>query len=103
MMREEAEQEPKMNKQWGTVGRSMFTLFQITTGDNWSGDVVRPAIEYHPYMVIFFLLYLCITQFAFLNTVVAVIAERSSAQKNWGVGIKYSNLEFQLFFWEIYY
>jgi hypothetical protein len=30
---------------FGTVGKSMFTLFQVVTGDKWAEDVVRHVVR----------------------------------------------------------
>jgi voltage-gated sodium channel len=60
---------------FGSVLKSMFTLFQITTGDSWASGVARPVCKDQPYMVLFFVMYVGVTQFAFLNVVVAVIVE----------------------------
>lgn len=78
-----AEEDELMDEYFGTVARSMFTLFQVTTGDSWASGVVRPVLHERPMMVIFFVLFVCLTQFALLNVVVAVIVEavlKESAQ-----------------------
>lgn len=67
--------DPEMYEKWHSVSASMFTLFQITTGDSWASNIVRPIIKVQPEMSIFFVLFVCLTQFAFLNVVVAVIVE----------------------------
>eukprot|EP00746_Dinoflagellata_sp_MGD_P076289 gnl/MRDRNA2_/MRDRNA2_30718_c0_seq1.p1 gnl/MRDRNA2_/MRDRNA2_30718_c0~~gnl/MRDRNA2_/MRDRNA2_30718_c0_seq1.p1 ORF type:complete len:425 (+),score=78.37 gnl/MRDRNA2_/MRDRNA2_30718_c0_seq1:685-1959(+) len=60
---------------FGTLFRSMFTLFQMSTGDGWASMVARPVIEKRSEMAVFFLLFVCVTQMAFLNVIVAVIVE----------------------------
>eukprot|EP00746_Dinoflagellata_sp_MGD_P021003 gnl/MRDRNA2_/MRDRNA2_148969_c0_seq1.p1 gnl/MRDRNA2_/MRDRNA2_148969_c0~~gnl/MRDRNA2_/MRDRNA2_148969_c0_seq1.p1 ORF type:complete len:573 (-),score=98.42 gnl/MRDRNA2_/MRDRNA2_148969_c0_seq1:565-2283(-) len=70
-----AEDDPLINEYFGSIPRSMFTLIQVTTGDSWASGVVRPVLVHSPNMVIFFILFVCLTQFAVLNVVVAVIVE----------------------------
>lgn len=64
---------------FGSVWRSMFTLFQITTLDGWSDDIVRHIIYFQPYMGIFFIVYLLITAFGLMNVVVGIIVENTLA------------------------
>lgn len=58
---------------WGSIGRSMFSLFQVATGDGWASEVARPIIDRDPTMVVFFVAFVFLTQFACLNVMVAVI------------------------------
>merc|ERR1712232_1453812 len=55
--------------------RSMVTLTQVMTGDSWASAVMRPVLKHSPYMVMFFMTYVFLTQFAVLNVVTAVIVE----------------------------
>ena len=36
---------------WGTVPKSMFTLFQVTTGDSWGSSVARPLVFYIQFFI----------------------------------------------------
>ena len=58
---------------FGTLGRSMFTLFQVMTLDGWSTDVVRPMMAENPYVWAFFLPFILVTSFAVLNLFIAII------------------------------
>eukprot|EP00746_Dinoflagellata_sp_MGD_P020331 gnl/MRDRNA2_/MRDRNA2_147354_c0_seq1.p1 gnl/MRDRNA2_/MRDRNA2_147354_c0~~gnl/MRDRNA2_/MRDRNA2_147354_c0_seq1.p1 ORF type:complete len:360 (+),score=60.02 gnl/MRDRNA2_/MRDRNA2_147354_c0_seq1:66-1082(+) len=69
------EEDAIMFENWGSITRSMFTLFQIATGDSWASGIVRPVLKYDRNLVVFFLIFVCLTQFAVLNVVVAVIVE----------------------------
>lgn len=75
---------------FGSIGASLFTLFQIMTLEGWSDGVVRPVMEVHPYALLFFIPFILITTFVMLNLFVAVIvgamqseheAETASAAK----------------------
>jgi len=60
--------------QWfGTLGETMFTLFQIMTLESWSMGIVRPVMEQHPGAWVFFVLYILITTFTMLNLFIAII------------------------------
>lgn len=64
---------------FGTVARSMYTLFQILTLEGWASGIVRHVMSNQPGMVIFFLLYLLCTTFGLLNLVVGIIVENTLA------------------------
>ncbi|MGD8790627.1 MAG: ion transporter [Burkholderiales bacterium] len=60
--------------QWfGTLGETMFTLFQIMTLESWSMGIVRPVMEQHPGAWVFFVLYILVTTFTMLNLFIAII------------------------------
>jgi voltage-gated sodium channel len=58
---------------FGTIGRSLYSLFQIMTLESWSMGIVRPVMEVFPYAWIFFVPFILITTFATLNLVIGVI------------------------------
>jgi voltage-gated sodium channel len=64
---------------FGTVGRSMFTLFQIVTLDNWSNGIARHVMSNQPAMFLFFILFIIFTSFGVMNVVVGIIVERTLA------------------------
>jgi voltage-gated sodium channel len=71
--------------QWfGTLGKTMFTLFQIMTLESWSMGIVRPVMEQHPGAWGFFVLYILVTTFTMLNLFIAIIvnAMHSSADES---------------------
>jgi len=60
--------------QWfGTLGETMYSLFQIMTLESWSMGIVRPVMEQHPQAWIFFILYILIATFTMLNLFIAII------------------------------
>jgi voltage-gated sodium channel len=60
--------------QWfGTIGRSMYTLFQIMTLESWSMGIVRPVMELHPYAWVFFVPFILVATFTILNLFIAII------------------------------
>lgn len=71
----DAEVDEDFQKYWGTISRSMFSLFQACTGDGWASALARPVIQRYPLMVIFFVFFILVSQYAIMNVMVAVIVE----------------------------
>mmetsp|Transcript_77113 Transcript_77113/g.223129 ORF Transcript_77113/g.223129 Transcript_77113/m.223129 type:complete len:602 (+) Transcript_77113:111-1916(+) len=69
---------------FGSVHNSMFSLLQIATRDRWSMSLVRPILEKHPGMVVWFVTFLIFGNTAAMSTIVGVIVEHtlSSAKAN---------------------
>lgn len=65
---------------FGTIGRAMYSLFEIMTFDNWSSGIVRPVMEVYPWAWIFFLPFIIITSFAVLNLFIAIIVNTMQSQ-----------------------
>eukprot|EP00746_Dinoflagellata_sp_MGD_P097890 gnl/MRDRNA2_/MRDRNA2_39325_c0_seq2.p1 gnl/MRDRNA2_/MRDRNA2_39325_c0~~gnl/MRDRNA2_/MRDRNA2_39325_c0_seq2.p1 ORF type:complete len:669 (+),score=151.13 gnl/MRDRNA2_/MRDRNA2_39325_c0_seq2:204-2009(+) len=59
---------------YGTLLRSMLTLFEVVTAGPW--DVARPVFERDPSFVIFFLGFVYLTTFGLMNIVAGVIFEQ---------------------------
>lgn len=68
---------------FGTIGKTMFTLFQILTLESWSMGIVRPVMVEYPYAWIYFILYILVATFTMLNLFIAIIvnAMHSSADE----------------------
>jgi len=60
-------------KWFGTLGETMYTLFQIMTLESWSMGIVRPVMEEHPTAWVFFVIYILVTTFTMLNLFIAII------------------------------
>lgn len=58
---------------FGSLGRSLYSLFQIMTLESWSMGIVRPVMEVYPQAWIFFVPFILITSFAVLNLFIAII------------------------------
>ena len=60
--------------QWfGTLWKSLFSLFQIMTLESWSMGIVRPVMEVHPHAWAFFVPFILIATFTMLNLFIAVV------------------------------
>jgi len=60
--------------QWGTVARSMFTLFIVMTGEGWN-DIAIDAMELEPFVVLFFIPFVIFTNIMVLNLVVGITVQ----------------------------
>jgi len=62
--------------QWfGTLGESMYTLFQIMTLESWSMGIVRPVMEVFPLAWIFFVIYILVVTFVMINLFIGIIVD----------------------------
>jgi voltage-gated sodium channel len=60
--------------QWfGSIGESLYSLFQIMTLESWSMGIVRPVMVEHPHAWIFFVTFILIATFTMLNLFIAII------------------------------
>jgi len=71
---------------FGTFSKSLYSFFQVLTGESWSEAVARPAIWFYyedPLRAIgsgfFFVSYVLVTAFVLTNVVVAVLLDKFSA------------------------
>lgn len=60
---------------FGDLGKSMFTLFQLMTLEDWVGGIVEPAMGLHPWSWVIFIPFIILTTFAILNLFIGVIVE----------------------------
>ena len=69
-------------QEWfGTVGRSMYSLFQIMTLESWSHGIVRPTMKIYPMAWLVFVPFILISSFAVLNLFIAVIVNAMQEQQ----------------------
>lgn len=60
--------------QWfGSLGASIYSLFQIMTLESWSMGIARPVMEVYPLAWIFFVPFILISSFMVLNLFIAII------------------------------
>ncbi len=69
---------------FGTVSKSMFSLFQIMTLESWSMGIVRPVMEEFPRAWIVFVPFILVTSFAVINLFIAVIVNAMTEQSTSG-------------------
>jgi voltage-gated sodium channel len=64
---------------FGTIGASMYTLFQIMTLESWSMGIARPVIEQYPHAWLYFVPFILISTFTMLNLFIAIIVSTMQA------------------------
>ncbi len=67
---------------FGTVGESMYSLFQIMTLESWSMGIVRPVMEQFPNAWLVFVPFILMTSFAVINLFIAVIVNAMTEQSH---------------------
>jgi len=58
---------------FGSIGLSLYTLFQVMTLESWSMGIARPVMESFPYAWAFFVPFILIATFTMLNLFIAII------------------------------
>ena len=64
---------PVFPEWFGTIGASLFSLFQIMTLESWSMGIVRPVMEVYPWAWMFFVPFIVIATFTILNLFIGII------------------------------
>jgi len=57
---------------WGDIAISMLTLFRVMTFEDWT-DVMYEIMDVHPLSWLYFLSFIFLTTFAFLNMVIGIV------------------------------
>lgn len=57
---------------WGDISVSLLTLFRVMTFEDWT-DVMYETMEVHPLSWIYYLSFIFLTAFAFLNMVIGIV------------------------------
>jgi len=71
---------PVFPEWFGSIGASMYTLFQVMTLESWSMGIVRPIMAEFPYAWLFFVPFIMMATFTMLNLFIAVIVEAMQSQ-----------------------
>ena len=58
---------------FGTLGASLYSLFQVMTLESWSMGIVRPVMEVYPWAWAFFVPFIIIATFTILNLFIGII------------------------------
>jgi voltage-gated sodium channel len=70
---------------FGTLGLSLYTLFQVMTLESWSMGIARPVMEAYPYAWVFFIAFILVATFTMLNLFIGIIVnamQSVTAQEN---------------------
>lgn len=69
--------------QWfGSLGKTLFTLFQIMTLESWSMAIVRPVMEQFPAAWMFFVTFILLSTFVLLNLLIGIIVDAIAHMKH---------------------
>jgi voltage-gated sodium channel len=61
-------------QEWfGSLGASLYTLFQVLTLESWSMGIVRPVMEQFPHAWLIFIPFILLTSFIVLNVFIGII------------------------------
>ncbi len=66
---------------FGTLGSSMYTLFQIMTLESWSMGIARPVMEQFPNAWVFFVTFVLLSTFIMVNLLIGIIVDAIFAIK----------------------
>lgn len=66
---------------FGSLDRSLFTMFEVMTLENWP-DIAEPVIAERPYAWVFFVGYILVTAFILLNLLIGVIVSAMEIEVN---------------------
>lgn len=64
---------------FGSVGASMYTLFQIMTLESWSMGIARPVMQEFPHAYLYFVPFILISAFTVLNVFIGIIVNTMQA------------------------
>ncbi len=67
------EQAADFDQWFGSLGASLYTLFQVMTLESWSMGIVRPVLAVYPEAWAFFVPFIMLTTFAVVNLLVGLI------------------------------
>lgn len=63
---------------FGTIGKAMYTLFQVMTLESWSMGISRPVMELFPYAWAYFVPFVLLSSFIVMNVVVGIVVNAIS-------------------------
>ncbi|HKJ62895.1 MAG TPA: ion transporter [Hyphomicrobiales bacterium] len=66
---------------FGTLGDSFFSLFQVMTLEGWADNFVIPVMAKHPYAWIFFIIFMLVTSFTVLNLFIGIIVDAMQSEQ----------------------
>ncbi len=63
---------------FGTIGKSMYTLFQVMTLESWSMGISRPVMEVYHTAWLYFVPFVLISSFIMMNVIVGIVVNAIS-------------------------
>jgi len=68
-------------EQFGSLGATTYTLFQIMTFDDWSGGIAKPLLEKHGYAMVYIVTFILLSAFMMLNLFIGVVVSALDDEK----------------------
>ncbi len=63
---------------FGSIGKSMYSLFQIMTLESWSMGIARPVIAEFPFAWMYFISFILVSSFIVMNVIVGIVVNAIS-------------------------
>ncbi len=63
---------------FGTIGKAMYTLFQVMTLESWSMGISRPVMEVYSFAWAYFVPFVLLSSFVVMNVVVGIVVNAIS-------------------------
>jgi len=63
---------------FGSIGKSMYTLFQVMTLESWSMGISRPVMEVYSFAWAYFVPFVLLSSFIIMNVVVGIVVNAIS-------------------------
>ena len=63
---------------FGTIGKAMYTLFQVMTLESWSMGISRPVMEVYSFAWAYFVPFVLLSSFIVMNVVVGIVVNAIS-------------------------
>lgn len=70
-----ASPSPVMQELFGSLPKSLYSLFQVMTLEGWSDGIASPTMELFPWAWAFFIPFIFVTSFAVLNLFIGIIVD----------------------------
>lgn len=64
---------------FGTLGRTLYTLFQVMTLESWSMGISRPVMQAYPWAWLYFVPFILVSAFTILNLFIGIIVSTMQA------------------------
>lgn len=64
---------PEFPEWFGSIPKTMYTLFQVMTLESWSMGISRPVMEVFPHAYLYFIPFILMTAFLVLNVVIGMV------------------------------
>ena len=64
--------------EFGTIPKTLFTLFQIMILDGWAMEIARPVMDVYPEAFVYFIPFILISSFIVMNVIVSIVVNTIS-------------------------